>query len=328
MKRRQLVACAAALAALALAPHSSFAQERTLRIATLQGGAQPSYKGLVRLSELAAQHSKGALKVQVFGDGQLGTEQESIEGVQLGTIDMFMGSTGSVGRFLPKLEAFAHPFVWRDTGHMLTVARGPIGEELSEELRKKTGIRILDMGWIFGARHLTTKATPVMKPADMARLKIRVQPTGIYLDTIRAMGGNPTPMDFKEVYTSLQTGVIDGQENPLNVIASRAFWEVQGYLMLTGHILQNQAVIISDKSFSSLKPEQRKALLQAVREAGDYQNQILAAAEKEQLELVRAKGMKVLQPDVAAFRKATADVYKKFEGAWGKGFYERIRDAR
>ena len=116
----------------------------------LQGAAQPSYKGLVRFAELVAQRSNGTLKVQVFGDGQLGTEQESIEGVQLGTIDMFMGSTGSVGRFLPNLEAFAHPFVWRDDAHMLKVARGPIGEELSEELRKKTGIRILDMGWIFG----------------------------------------------------------------------------------------------------------------------------------------------------------------------------------
>jgi tripartite ATP-independent transporter DctP family solute receptor len=327
MKRRNLIACAAALATLAFA-HGATAQERTLRIATLQGGVQPSYKGLVRMSELAAQRSNGALKVQVFGDGQLGTEQESIEGVQLGTIDMFMGSSGSVGRFLPKLEAFAHPFLWRDTDHMLKVVRGPIGEELSEELRKKTGIRILDMGWIFGARHLTTKSTAVTKPADMARLKIRVQPTGIYLDTIRAMGGNPTPMDFKEVYTSLQTGVIDGQENPINVIATRQFWEVQGYLVLTGHILQNQAVIISDKSFASLKPEHQKILVQATRDAGDFQNQILGAAEKEQLELVRGKGMKVVQPDVEAFRKATADVHKKYEGAWGKGFFERLRDTR
>jgi TRAP-type C4-dicarboxylate transport system substrate-binding protein len=103
---------------------------------------------------------------------------------------------------------------------------------------------------------------------------------------------------------------------------------VQGYLVLTGHLLQNQAVIISDKSFGSLKPDQQKVLLQAVRDAGDYQNQILATAEKQQLELVRGKGMKVVQPDVEAFRKATADVHKKYEGAWGKGFFERIRDTR
>ena len=302
--------------------------EKVLRVATLQGAAQPSYKGLVKMAELVQQRTKGDLRIQVFGDGQLGTEQESIEGVQLGTIDMFMGSAGSVGRFLPRLEAFAHPYVWRDNAHLLKVVRGPIGEELSAELTKKAGIRILDQGWIFGQRHLTTKQTEVHKPADMARLKIRVQPTGIYLDTIKAMGGNPTPMDFKEVYTSLQTGVIDGQENPLNVIATRAFYEVQGYLVLTGHITQNQVVLISERTYQSLTPEQRTTLAAAAHEAGDYQNDLLANDEKGQLDLVKAKGMKVVTPDVAAFRAATADVYKKYDEVWGKGFFERIRDAK
>ena len=211
---------------------------------------------------------------------------------------------------------------------MLAVVRGPIGNELSEELRQKAGIRILDQGWIFGQRHLTTKQTEVKKPADMAKLKIRVQPTGVYLDTIKAMGGNPTPMEFKEVYMSMQTGVIDGQENPLNVIATRAFYEVQGYLVLTGHITQNQVVLISEKTFQALTPAQQQILVAAAREAGDFQNQILVDDEKGQLELVRSKGMKVVQPDTVAFRAATADVYKKFEKAWGVGFYERVRDAK
>ena len=303
-------------------------QPRTLRIATLQGAAQPSYKGLVKMAELVEKGSNGQLKIAIYGDGQLGTEQESIEGVQLGTIDMFMGSAGSVGRFLPRLEAFAHPYIFRDNNHLLAVVRGPIGEELSAELRQKAGIRILDGGWIFGQRHLTTKATEVKVPADMAKLKIRVQPTGIYLDTIKAMGGNPTPLDFKEVYTSLQTGVIDGQENPLNVIATRAFFEVQGYLMLTGHITQNQVVLLSEKTYQSLTPDQQKLLVSAAREAGDYQNQVLATDEKGQLDLVRSKGMKVVQPDVAAFRAATADVHKKYDKVWGEGFYERVRDPK
>jgi tripartite ATP-independent transporter DctP family solute receptor len=326
MKNPRLFLAMGAIALALIVPTA--AAQKTLRMATLQGAAQPSYKGLVRGAELVQQRTNGAVRIQVFGDGQLGTEQESIEGVQLGTIDMFMGSAGSVGRFLPRLEAFAHPYVWRDSAHLLAVARGPIGEELSAELRQKAAIRILDQGWIFGQRHLTTKQTEVRKPADMARLKIRVQPTGIYLDTIKAMGGNPTPMDFKEVYTSLQTGVIDGQENPLNVIATRAFYEVQGYLILTGHITQNQAVLISERSYQSLTPEQRAIVTAAAREAGDYQNQVLVNDEKGQLELVKAKGMKVIEPDIAAFRAATADVYKKFEGAWGAGFFQRIRDTR
>jgi tripartite ATP-independent transporter DctP family solute receptor len=317
---------AALLATAALAPAGAQA-EQVLRFATLQGAGQPSYDGAVRLAELVAERSNGELKVELFADGQLGTEQESLEGVQFGTIDMFMGSTGAVGRFLPKLEAFAHPYVWRDVDHMLSVVRGEVGDELSEELRANTGIRILDMGWLFGRRHLTTRETPVRMPADMANLKIRVQPTEIYLATIQAMGGNPTPMDFKEVYTSLQTGVIDGQENPINVIATRALYEVQDYMMLTGHITQNQTVVVNDQVFSALSPELQEALVSATRDAGDFQNELLEQKEAEQLELIKGKGMQIVEPDVEAFRQATADVHRQFEDAWGEGFFERIRQA-
>jgi tripartite ATP-independent transporter DctP family solute receptor len=317
---------AALLATAALAPADAQA-EQILRFATLQGAGQPSYDGAVRLAELVAERSNGELKVELFADGQLGTEQESLEGVQFGTIDMFMGSTGAVGRFLPKLEAFAHPYVWRDLDHMLAVVRGEIGEELTEELRAQTGIRILDMGWLFGRRHLTTRETPAQRPADMADLKIRVQPTEIYLATIEAMGGNPTPMDFKEVYTSLQTGVIDGQENPINVVATRALYEVQDYMMLTGHITQNQTVVVNDQVFSALSPELQEVLASATREAGDFQNELLEQEEAEQLELIKSKGMQIVEPDVEAFRAATADVHQQFEDAWGERFFERIRQA-
>jgi tripartite ATP-independent transporter DctP family solute receptor len=314
------------LAASAFVPIPASAQQ-VLRLATLQGEGQPSYAGVKKLAELVDERSNGELKVEVFGDGQLGTEQESVEGVQFGTIDMFMGSTGSVGRFLPKLEAFAHPYVWRDLDHMLAVVRGEIGDELTEELVTGTGIRIVDMGWLFGRRHLTTRQTEVMTPDDMAGLKIRVQPTEIYLATIEAMGGNPTPMDFKEVYTSLQTGVIDGQENPINVIATRALYEVQDYMMLTGHITQNQTIVINDQVFQSLAPELQEILVNATRDAGDYQNGLLEQQEAEQLELIKANGMQIVEPDVEAFREATADVHEQFDAAWGEGFFERIKNA-
>jgi TRAP-type transport system periplasmic protein len=314
------------LVASALAPLPAWAQQ-VLRLATLQGEGQPSYAGVQKLAELVNERSNGELTVEVFGDGQLGTEQESLEGVQFGTIDMFMGSTGSVGRFLPKLEAFAHPYVWRDADHMLSVVRGEIGDELTEELVASTGIRILDMGWLFGQRHLTTRETEVMTPSDMAGLKIRVQPTEIYLATINAMGGSPTPMDFKEVYTSLQTGVIDGQENPINVIATRALYEVQDYMMLTGHITQNQTIVINDEVFQSLSPELQEILMTATRDAGDYQNELLEQKEAEQLELIKANGMQVVQPDVEAFREATANVHEQFDAAWGEGFFEKIKNA-
>jgi tripartite ATP-independent transporter DctP family solute receptor len=295
-----------------------------IKLGNVQPPAMIVQKGLQRFADLVAERTGGELKVEIFPASQLGTEQEILEGVQLGTIHMFEGSAGAAGRFLPVLEAFAHPFLWRDLDHMLAVARGEIGQELSQRLIDEHGMRILDMGWLFGQRHLTTASTPVYTPEDMKGLKIRVQPTTIYLEMIKAMGANPTPIDWKEVYLSLQTGVVDGQENPVGVIYSAKLYEVQDYLMLTGHITQNQVVIINEPFFQSLAPEHQRVLREAIIEAGDYQNALIEQGAAEDLEKLTAAGMTVVEPDIEAFRAATANIYKLFEDQWGAGLFERL----
>jgi tripartite ATP-independent transporter DctP family solute receptor len=230
-----------------------------------------------------------------------------------------------VGRFLPDLEAFAAPYIWRDVDHMMKVVRGPIGQELAERLVKAKGMRILDLGWLFGNRHLTTKSKAIYKPEDLKGMKIRVQPTAIYLETIKAMGANPTTMDFKEVYLGLQSGVIDGQENPPFVIFNNKLFEVQKFLMLTGHITQNQAIVINDKFYQGLSPEWRKLLTEAAYEAGNFQNELILKSEKEYLDKLKAAGMTIVQPDVQAFRAATKDVWKKVSEKWEPGLYEKIQ---
>ena len=321
-----VAACLAGAMVLAAGPRSADA-ETVIKLGNVQPPNMIVQQGLQRFADLVAERTDGEIKVEIFPASQLGTEQEILEGVQLGTVHMFEGSAGSAGRFLPALEAFAHPFLWRDLAHMLAVARGDIGQELSQQLIDQHGMRILDMGWLFGERHLTTASTPVETPADMEGLKIRVQPTTIYLEMIEAMGANPTPIDWKEVYLSLQTGVVDGQENPVGVIYSAKLFEVQDYLMLTGHIMQNQVVIINDAFFQSLSPEQQEAIQQAAIEAGDYQNQLVQEQAQQDLEKLRAEGMTVVEPDIDAFRAATADIYKQFEDEWGEGLFERMQNA-
>jgi tripartite ATP-independent transporter DctP family solute receptor len=326
--RRRLIGLATACAALAVVQHTPPASAETvIKLGNVQPPAMIVQKGLQRFADLVAERTGGELKVEIFPASQLGTEQEILEGVQLGTIHMFEGSAGAAGRFLPALEAFAHPFLWRDLDHMLAVARGEIGQELSQRLIDEHGIRILDMGWLFGQRHLTTASTPVYTPEDMKGLKIRVQPTTIYLEMIKAMGANPTPIDWKEVYLSLQTGVVDGQENPVGVIYSAKLYEVQDYLMLTGHITQNQVVIINEPFFQSLAPEHQRVLREAIIEAGDYQNALIEQGAAEDLEKLTAAGMTVVEPDIEAFRAATANIYKLFENQWGAGLFERMGDA-
>jgi tripartite ATP-independent transporter DctP family solute receptor len=330
MKRRVVLwgVLALLLIGLAYSGPAGAQQPVVIKLGNVQPADMPVNIGLRKFADLVAERTKNQIQVQVFPASQLGTEQEILEGVQLGTIHMFEGSTGSVGRFLPELEAFAAPYIWRDVDHMLKTVRGPIGASLADRLVKSKGMRILDLGWLFGNRYLTTKAKPINKPEDLKGMKIRVQPTAIYLDTIRAMGANPTPMDWKEVYLGLQSGVIDGQENPPSVIYSAKLFEVQKYVMLTGHITQNQAIVINDKFYQSLSPAFQKVLLESAVDAGNFQNDLVVKQEKVDLDRLKEKGMAVVQPDVKAFREATKDVYKKFAEKWEPRFYERIQEVK
>jgi tripartite ATP-independent transporter DctP family solute receptor len=310
------------LCGAALAPAQ---QPIVIKLGNVQATADLVQEGLKKFADLVTDRTKGQIQVQIFPASQLGTEQELLEGVQLGTVHMFEGSSGSVGRFLPDLEVFAAPYVWRDVDHMLKTVRGPVGQGLAERLVKAKGMRVLDFGWLFGNRYLTTKSKAIYKPEDLKGMKIRVQPTAIYLETIKAMGANPTTMDFKEVYLGLQSGVIDGQENPPFVIYNNKFFEVQKFLMLTAHITQNQAIVINDKLYQGLSPEFRKILTDAAYEAGNYQNDIVLKSEQEGLDKLKEKGMTVVQPDLKAFREATKDVWKKVSEKWEPGLYEKIQ---
>jgi tripartite ATP-independent transporter DctP family solute receptor len=300
-------------------------QPIVIKLGNVQATGDIVQTGLKKFADLVGERTKSRIQVQIFPASQLGTEQELLEGVQLGTLHMFEGSTGSVGRFLPDLEAFAAPYIWRDADHMLKAVRGPIGQGLAERLVKAKGMRVLDFGWLFGNRYLTTKSKAIYKPDDLKGMKIRVQPTAIYLETIKAMGANPTTMDFKEVYLGLQSGVIDGQENPPFVIFNNKLFEVQKYVMLTAHITQNQAIVINDKFYQGLSPEFRKILTEAAYEAGNFQNDLILKSEEEYLDKLKERGMSVIQPDVKAFREATKDVHKRVSEKWEAGLYDRIQ---
>jgi TRAP-type transport system periplasmic protein len=328
MKHGIVIGALLAVGMFLLASPAPAQQPIVIKLGNVQEVGQTVQVGLKKFADLVAERTKNQIQVQIFPASQLGTEQEILEGVQLGTVHMFEGSTGSVGRFLPELEAFAAPYVWRDVDHMIKTVRGPLGTGLADRLVKSKGMQILDLGWLFGNRYLTTKSKAVYKPEDLKGMKIRVQPTAIYLETIRAMGANPTPMDWKEVYMGLQTGVIDGQENPPVVLYNAKLYEVQKYVMLTGHIMQNQAVVINDKFYQGLSSEFRKVMREAAIEAANFQNDLVLKQEKEDLDRLKEKGMTIVQPDVKAFREATKDVYKKFAEKWEPRFYERIQEVK
>lgn len=203
---------------------------------------------------------------------------------------------------------------------------GDVGAPWREQWIRQKGIRL--MGILErGPRHLTTTNKAVKTPEDCKGLKLRAPQIAIFIETWKAVGARPEPLPFGEVYMALRTGVLEGQENPVELILTNNFHEVQKYLILTGHTLLPHWIGMNEKFYQSLSPSQKKAVEEALEIGIRKSDELLEVNESKMVEALRSKGMTVIQPDIAAFRKATAGVAKtvKVDEAWGPGVYDKIK---
>lgn len=277
-----------------------------------------------RFAERMKQKTNGKIQITHYAASQLGTWRQMLESIKGGAMAMMVsGVTGS-----PIYDAINLPYLFRDLDHVDKVTSSPIGAELAHKLVEKTGIRIF--GWVYrGYRHCTFTKVAVRTPADMKGMKFRVPETPVYLETWRAVGARPTPMAWAEVYTGLQQGTIDGQENPFDIIISASLFEVQAYLVLTGHVFPPGWGQMSEKVWHDLTPETQKVWIETWNEVSREVREELLKLEVKYLETWKAKGGVIIEPNVAAFREATKDVWKKFAPkAWGEGVYEKIQAMR
>lgn len=277
-----------------------------------------------RFAERMKQKTNGKIQMTHYAASQLGTWRQMLESIKGGAMAMMVsGVTGS-----PIYDAINLPYLFRDLDHVDKVTSSPIGAELAHKLVEKTGIRIF--GWVYrGYRHCTFTKVAVRTPADMKGMKFRVPETPVYLETWRAVGARPTPMAWAEVYTGLQQGTIDGQENPFDIIISASLFEVQAYLVLTGHVFPPGWGQMSEKVWQDLTPETQKVWIETWNEVSREVREELLKLEVKYLETWKAKGGVIIEPNVAAFREATKDVWKKFAPkAWGEGVYEKIQAMR
>jgi TRAP-type transport system periplasmic protein len=285
--------------------------------------AHPSHLGLVKFAELAAQKTGGAVKVEIYPDRQLGEEREMVEGLQLGSVDMAVVSTGPLLSFVPEIGVIDLPFLFEDSQHAYRVLDGEVGRTLLGKLEDKgiVGLAWWENGW----RHLTTNK-PVKAPGDLAGMKLRTMQNPVHIAAFKEMGASPIPMAWGEVFTSLGQGVIDAQENPITIIYTNGLWEVQKYVTLTGHVYGPHAVMFSKAVWDGLPEEVQGQLREAAAEATAYQREQSAKLEAEQVEKLRANGMVVEAVDTAPFRAATAtiaDTAKNIDPA----LLEAVRDA-
>ena len=287
----------------------------------------PYTLGIVRYAQLIRERTQGRVTIQIHHSRQLGDERQVVEGLQLGTVHLTVTSTGPLGGFVPEMNVLDLPFLFRDAAHAYKVLDGPIGRSLLDKF-EAVGIKGLAF-WENGFRHVTTGKTPVERPTDLKGLKIRVMENRVHQAAFRQLGADATPMAWGEVFTSLQQGLLDAQENPIPIVSTFKLYEVQKYLSLTGHVYSPAPVLLSKKTWDRMPPDVQKILLDAAMEVAKVQRQLNRGQEEKQLGELRAKGMTVIEhPDRAAFRQAMKPVFEQFQGQFGTTLVQRIVDTK
>lgn len=305
--RKKVLAVAVSLLAVVAVSTMGYAKT-VLKLGT---STQPSHiynQAAEYFGDIVAEESGGEIEVQVFPAAQLGSERDMVEGLQLGSLEMTLTSTGPMGNFVPQVKLFNMPFLFKDRESCYSVLDGEIGQGIADKF-VKVGIRSL--GWYEnGFRNITNSKRPINAPADMEGLKIRVMEDDVFILTMKALGASPTPMAFGELYTALEQGVVDAQENPLAVIHSSRFFEVQEYLAMTGHFYSPAVMLISEITWQTLSPEHQKIIADAAAKAKVYEREISLKADQELEQALAEEGMTVTHPDKAPFIKAVAPVYE------------------
>lgn len=268
----------------------------------------------------------GQFKVQQFANSALGGEREVIEGLQLGTIDAAIVSTGATLNFVPKTGVFDIPFLFRDLEHARKVLDGDIGQQLLAEFPKR-GLVALAWGEQ-GFRQLTNNVRPVTTPEDAKGLKIRTTENPIHLTAFRHLGVLATPMAWPEVATALQQGTIDGQENPMSVIVSAKLPQLQKYLSLTSHVYGPALILVAPGVYEGLSDADKAKFKAAGHEAALAMRGYVDAIEKSGIDEVKKEGMQVNTVDHAAFVKAVEPVYPQYHKQFGKELVEAIRNTK
>lgn len=316
-------AAAAALSAAALAASA----QTTLRFGHANSPGEIAHDLYQEFADNVTKKSGGRLTVRVFPSEQLGKEVDLLQQLKSGALDISSPSMPTLNTLVPAFEMPSAPFLWRDWKEAETIITGPAMAPIWDELRDKHNIVPLTKIWYWGWRNFTFATKEVRKPEDMAGLKVRVPESPIWVEMVRGFGAAPTPIPFGEVYTALQQKTVDGQENPIPTIFSRKFYEVQGVLSMSRHMLQNNTILINRASLSKLPADLQKLLVDEAAAASAKNTQQQQAREVSMLEEIRKSGKTRIidNPDRDAFAARMAAVYPRLEARWGADNWKRLR---
>jgi tripartite ATP-independent transporter DctP family solute receptor len=272
-------------------------KERSFKFALQNPKGHPLEMGATKFAELVAAKSGGKLKVNVFAGGTLGGDAQNVSALQGGTIEFVQLNSGILASQVKDFEVFDFPFMFANGKEADAVVDGPLGQKLHAKLLDKNivGLAYVELGF----RNLTNSKKAINTVDDIAGLKLRVIPNAINIDWVKALGANPTPLAFPEVYAALEQKAIDGQENPLSVIVANKFFEVQKHLALTNHQYNPQSLIMSKKVFDTLSATEKKIIQDSATEAAAYERKVNREKAAGDLDALKKGGMQVTELSAA-----------------------------
>ncbi|WP_194436455.1 sialic acid TRAP transporter substrate-binding protein SiaP [Vibrio fluminensis] len=286
----------------------------------------PIYHGMLKAAEELEKQSGGELTMRLYEGGQLGSVHEMLEQVSLGEIDMSMQVFGGYAQYVPELGALETAYIVKDFDHLKRILDSEWGMKVRGELEENFQLKPID-SWYFGVRQ-TTSNRAINSYEDMKGLKLRTPNAKALIDYAKATGAIPSPIAYAEVYLALQTNAVDGQENPIPSIEAMKFYEVQKYLAMTNHVVQDQTISINSDRWNDLSEQEQGWLVAALKAGGDEAERRINENTEKHLALFKEAGVTVTYPDLEPFRASMKPFYAALDKQYGEGFTQTLIDAK
>jgi tripartite ATP-independent transporter DctP family solute receptor len=324
---RSTAQLAAGVSLVGLPGRARAQQKAVLKATDVHPLGYPTVEAIVRMGKKLETATSGRLSVQMFPAMQLGGEKEMLEQTQVGAVQICRVSVGPVGTIVDELNVFNLPFIFRDEAHMRKVIDGPIGVELLEKLTNAPTSRLIGLGWMDAGTRSVYARKPFRKPADLKGQKIRMMGNPIFVETMNAMGGNGISMGFNELYTALQTGVVDGAENNPPTLLTHNHYQVSKVYSLTGHLIIPEIFVFSKRNWEGLAKDDQALIKKLSGETQLEQRELWDKMVAESVQKLKAAGVEFVEVDKKAYYDATKPVRDKYGAKWA-ALVKRIEDTR
>ena len=325
--RSMLTALIAAILTLAFAATAPAQQKQIWKASDVHPLGYPTVEAIERMGKKLETQTNGRISIQMYPAMQLGGEKEMIEQAQVGALQIARISVGAMGPVVDDLNVFNLPFVFRDEAHMRKVIDGPIGQGLLDRVSASPASRLIVLGWMDAGTRNVYANKPTTKPADLKGMKIRMMGNPLFVETMNSMGGNGVAMGFNELYSALQTGVVDGAENNPPTLLAQNHFQVSKVYSLTGHLIIPEIFVFSKRTWDAMSKDDQTLLRKLAREAQMEQRALWDAYTGDAETKLKAAGVQFVAADKDAFYKATQPIRDKY-GAKYATLLKQIQDTK